>query len=182
MRCRQRRISAPWADGKPCGLWALRHERRWGFPIIVVPLSTSAFGELTTGEASPFGNLRGRPPCCYVLNMAQDKQKRSCRIQVRAWPLFLWHTWLWGGERVPVHTQVRQHVADVPPRRVPACRPPGCTCQGTAGGTGTAASFFGDFHHSGDGLPRHVVAIAPAGQHGGDAGGGFAGLLAGGSA
>ena len=178
MRCRQRRISAPWADGKPCGLWALRHERRWGFPIIVVPLSTSAFGELTTGEASPFGNLRGRPPCCYVLNMAQDKQKRSCRIQVRAWPLFLWHTWLWGGERVPVHTQVRQHVADVPlagfrlavhqvvlakERRV-------------------AASFFGAFHQTGDGLPRHVVAIAPAGQHGGDAGSCFAGLLAGGCA
>ena len=34
-----------------------------GFPIIVVPLSTSAFGGLATGEASPFGNLRGRPPC-----------------------------------------------------------------------------------------------------------------------
>ena len=29
-----------------------------GFPIIVAPLSTSAFGGLATGEASPFGNLR----------------------------------------------------------------------------------------------------------------------------
>ena len=29
-----------------------------GFPVIVAPLSTSAFGGLATGEASPFGNLR----------------------------------------------------------------------------------------------------------------------------
>ena len=29
-----------------------------GFAVIVAPLSTSAFGGLATGEASPFGNLR----------------------------------------------------------------------------------------------------------------------------
>ena len=29
-----------------------------GFPVIVAPLSTSAFGGLATGEASPFGNLQ----------------------------------------------------------------------------------------------------------------------------
>ena len=40
-----------------------------GFPIIVAPLSTSAFGGLATGEASPFGNLRGRPLAAILFTM-----------------------------------------------------------------------------------------------------------------
>ena len=35
--------------------------RSKGFPIIVAPLSTSAYGGLATGEPSPFENLRDRP-------------------------------------------------------------------------------------------------------------------------